>query len=98
MTLTSMKSLLSLAAIAAAALSIATATPAEARGGGSFASPSAKFMQKNGMQMHANTRQRAIKQTAADRSVFSDVSTGIPLVYDLQPTGNGIARRRWVRD
>ncbi len=97
MTLTSMKSLLSLAAIAAAALSIATATPAQARGGGSFASPSAKFMQKNGMQMHANTRQRAAKQTATDRSVFSDVSTGTPLVYDLQPTGTGIARRRWIR-
>jgi hypothetical protein len=98
MTLTSMKSLLSLAAVAATALSIATATPAEAGGGGGFASPSSKFMQKNGMQMHANTRQRATKQMAADRSVFSDASTGTPLVYDLQPTGTGIARRRWVRD
>ena len=98
MTRISMKSLLLLAAIAAAALFIATTTPAQARGGGSFASQSAKFMQKSGMQMHANTRQRATKQTAADRSVFSDVSTGTPLVYDLQPTGNGIARRRWVRD
>ena len=97
MTLTSMKSLLSLAAVAATALSIATATPVQARGGASFASPSAKFMQKNGMQMHANTRQRAAKQTATDRSVFSDVSTGTPLVYDLQPTGTGIARRRWIR-
>ena len=58
MTLISMKYLLLLVAIAAAALFIATATPAQARGGGSFASPSAKFMQKNGMQMHANTRQR----------------------------------------
>ena len=93
-----MKSLLSLAAIAAAALSIATATPAQARGGGMYASPSAKFMQNNGMQMHANTRQRATKQTAADRSVFSDVSAGSRLVYDVQPSGNGIARRRWVRD
>ena len=97
MTLISMKYLLLLVAIAAAALFIATATPAQARGGGSFASPSAKFMQKNGMQMHANTRQRAAKQTATDRSVFSDVSTGTPLVYDLQPTGTGIARRRWIR-
>ena len=64
MTLISMKYLLLLVAIAAAALFIATATPAQARGGGSFASPSAKFMQKNGMQMHANTRPRATKQTA----------------------------------
>ena len=97
MTTTSTKSLLSLAA-AAVALSMAAATPVQARGGSTITSPMVKFMQRNAAKTHTNTRQQAAKQTAADRSVFSDARTGAAQVYDLEPSGTGIVRRKWLRD
>ena len=97
MTTTSTKSLLTLAA-AAVALSMATAMPAQARGGDNINYPTTKFIQKIAGETRADTRRQAARQTASDRSVFSDARPGAALVYDLEPTGNGIARRKWKRN
>ncbi len=89
----SKKALLSLAAAAAVVLTAAAATPAQARGGDLSASPTHAFMVMGGAKTHVATQEQAAKQTAAAPS-FNDTSGATVVVYDLVPSGNGIARRR----
>lgn len=92
MSISSKKILLSLAAAAAVVVATAAVAPAEARGGGQFTSPTAKFMMKQGAKLHANTREEARKQKAA-APAFTDASRGSVVRYDLEPSGNGLRRR-----
>jgi hypothetical protein len=90
------KPLFSLMGAAVLALSLGAVAPAHAGGGGGFASPTVKFMMKNGSKFHANTMQNAKKQLAADPTTASDGSRAEVQVYDLAPSGTGIVRRRWM--
>ena len=92
MSISSKKTLLSLAAAAAVILATAAVTPAEARGGGLLTSQTVKFMMKGGAKLHANTREEAARQLAT-APVFSDASGARVVSYDFDPSGNGIRRR-----
>jgi hypothetical protein len=95
MSISSKKTLLSLAA--AVILATAATAPAEARGGGQFTSPTTKFMMKGGAKLHANTREEAVRQTATAPAV-NDTSGARVVSYDLDASGNAIRRRLSLPD
>ena len=89
MTRTSKMALLSLAAVAVVAFSVSAVNPAHARSGGGNASPTLKFMMKNGAKLSVNTQQEAkerLRQLAKDPAVFSDTSDKAVRVYELAPS------------
>ncbi len=75
------------------ALSLTAASPAHA---GAVGGLTAKFMMNDSSKLHTNTRQEAKKQIAADPSSSSHSSNAEVWIYDFEPTGNSIARRRWM--
>ena len=92
MSISSKKTLLSLATAAVVVLSAAAVTPAQARGGFLQASPTVKFMARVDAKTHVTTPEQAARQTAAAPS-FNDTSGAAVVIHDLAPSGNGIARR-----
>ncbi len=92
MSISSKKTLLSLAAAAVVVLSGVAVTPAQSRSGDLSASLTHAFMTMGGAKTRATTQEQAARQTAAAPS-FNDTSSAAIVVYDLTPSGNGIARR-----
>ena len=79
------------------ALSLIAVNPAHARSGSGNASPTLKFMMKNGAKLSVNTQQEAkerLRQLATDPAVTSDSREPGVWKYDLPPNGTGIVRRR----
>jgi hypothetical protein len=71
------------------ALSLIAVNPAHARSGSGNASPTLKFMMKNGAKLSVNTQQEAKerqRQLAKDPAVFSDTSDKAVRVYELAPS------------
>ena len=71
---TSKMALLSLLAVAVVGFSISAVNPAHARSGSGNASPTLKFMMKNGAKLSVNTQQEAKKrqrQLAKDPAVYA---------------------------
>lgn len=97
MTTTSTKSLLSLAA-AAVALSMAAATPVQARDGDLFDRKARGLSHTHKGGGQAQTGRSTGRQTASDWTLYSDAQSGAVLVYDLEANSNGIRRRKWTRD
>jgi hypothetical protein len=87
------KSVLAVFGASIFALSLIVVNPVHANNNGGL---TAKFMTKNGSKLHANTRQEAKEQLATEPTVTSDGSNAEVWVYDFEPTGNSIARRRWM--
>ena len=75
-------------------LSLIAVNPVHAGGGGTFASPTIKFMMKNGSKLHANTRQEAKKQLATDPTVTSNSSKAGVSEYGLAASEKAIVGRR----
>ena len=89
MTRTSKMALVSLLAVAVVGFSVSAVNPAHARSGSGNASPTLKFMMKNGAKLSVNTQQEAkerLRQLAKDPAVFSDTSDKAVRVYELAPS------------